>query len=184
MAVVTTNAQGHLKFNGVEIDGNLTSFVQKMSEKGFVKEYSSPDGSTIGMKGVFLDEDVVLMISADSQNKIVNGVLVGFIANEDTPWRTLEHDYNNLVDLYTEKYGEPIKQEEYFDSPFDVDYLRRGSEKLALDRNKCHYTTYFQLENGNILISIHKEGVSVSYFDNINLKISNETSHKRNLDDI
>lgn len=61
------NAQSHLQFMGIEIDGALSSFTQKLSSKGFIKKCNVGDGAV--MTGTFTGKpvDVYIFVTAKSK---------------------------------------------------------------------------------------------------------------------
>ena len=67
VAIIFAYAEGHMTFKGIEIDGDLPSFVAKLEAQGFIKQSAGEDYAT--MTGSFTAEDVKLYIHATPISK-------------------------------------------------------------------------------------------------------------------
>lgn len=166
------NGSEHLTFKGIPIDGTLTSFVQKMKQKGFT-HITTSDGTAI-MGGTFAGyKDCTLGIISTKGGNLVYVVNVIF-PSCDT-WSSLEIDYLSLKDMLTEKYGTPSDCVEEFRSysPPEDDSMKM----IYLKNDKCKYRTFFQTEKGDIMLrltyldSSMKSCVTMSYRDSMNEKV-------------
>lgn len=175
---INVYSQSHLQFMGIEIDGPINSFVQKLNNKGFtlVKKLDSGGAQ---MKGKFTGKDVELYISVTPVSKNVRSVNVYF--PEDKSWSSIKYDYNKLKDSYKQKYILE-KEYEFFEDPY---YEGDGYEMQAVRNDKCHYATFFSSETGGIMLDISKyEQLHVLYEDSINSSIGSEERDTKILDEI
>ena len=163
----------HLVFKGIPIDGDFNVFAQKLVQKGFKKTEVTQDG--IVLKGNFMaTPDVMVIVYPDPKTKNVSSVIAMVEAGEN--WPSIENSYNNVVDLYTEKYGEPTEHiEEFSTDVHDDDYFR----KQALNDGQCNYKSLWKVEGGNIAISLayfkYKYYVVCTYIDMQNVKALRQT---------
>lgn len=165
-SLVWLNAQEHMMFMKVPIDGTITEFASKMKAKGFVQ--IGEIKSIITMKGEFMGKGCKVYISGTEQTKTVCLIAVYF-DREYTSWYSLKSDYNDIRDSYIDKYGKPTKDYHFFSSPY---YEGDGYEMQAVRLEKCNYLCFWNnMEEGNIMISIMKSSrISVSYQDGLNSK--------------
>lgn len=143
VAVIFAYAEGHMTFKGIEIDGDLPSFVAKLEAQGFIKQSIGEDYAT--MTGSFTAEDVKLYIHATPISKTVYGVSV--IYKPQDSWPHQESHYRNLAKSLKTKYGEPVED------VWDV------SELVPISSLKDGYSTAqmgFGCDNGGVGISIEK----------------------------
>ena len=158
------SAQEHLSFKGIPIDGPIKIFVEKLKAQGFEVAFLSETNAVAA--GKFGGEDCEIAIYATKTSNTVCHVIV--ILGESNNWSTLKSTYNEYKSLLASKYGMG-RSIEYFNSPF-----KEGDncEIFALKSDKCHYTTYFTVPNGEIgvsLGSLRDNGVVfISYLDQIN----------------
>ena len=68
-----------LKFNGVEIDGNIDEFINKMKTKGFVFD-KAEENNVVIMLGEFIGQKCRLYIVPTPKSKIVWKILI-FLTN-------------------------------------------------------------------------------------------------------
>jgi len=108
---ISLQAQEHLKFKGVPIDGTLKEFVLKLEAKG-LKTAAMQDGIAV-LQGDFASiKECAIVASSLKEKDIVNKVIV--LLPEKTTWSALYESYAALKDLLTEKYGEPASCIEEF----------------------------------------------------------------------
>ncbi len=138
----------HMKFKGIPIDGTLTSFVNKLKQKGFTLQESGK-GSAM-LEGNFAAVKGCTVIVNEHESGVVNRVAVAF-PTKDT-WAMLYHDYSNLKDMLTQKYGKPaLVEEEFQNRSYDLDDNGKMHE-VRMDR--CRYVCDWALENGSIELRI------------------------------
>lgn len=167
----------HLMFKGVSMKGNIGDFILGLMDKGF--DLSGATEQYAMLEGMFLGTpktNVAVYPNPHTKNTVM---VVAFVEAGET-WKSIEEEYNRVVRLYTEKYGEPSNHEEHFDGDADTGFqkLRRVREKL------CRYATTWELAQGSITIMImyseEKYYVTCSYFD----KANSEDISSRSIDDI
>lgn len=179
LTTYTCFAEGHITFKGIEIDGSLLEFTQKLEEKGFTKVYTADDQSGCVLKGSFagFDDCDVAVISTKNEN-IVWKVVV--YLPDQTSWYALKSRYNDYKSSLIDKYGSPSNDFHFFSKPY---YEGDGYELQALQNNKCHYAVYFQTTEGVICAEIGSAGygkgnIQIKYEDAINSNLN--SSNKKN----
>ena len=146
------NAQNHLTFLGVPIDGTLDQFSERVSEKGLTLVQRVNDIDFY--YGSFLGYDCIVGAVPREEKDLVYSVLACIIPFED--WKTLQSTYFDVKKKLTAEYGTPEEVEEKFsNSP------RNDAEKFqSVIDGKCHYETSFVTKSGNISVSIEvQEGI-------------------------
>lgn len=153
-----------LTFKGIPIDGDASAFVQKLQAKG-LKEARRLEDRGYVLKGTFAGYgDCDIFVYPTPQN-IVYKVRVCLPEHKtyDSNWERLRIQYDRLVNIYKDKYGEP------FDSKrsFDICYSCEPSLYYVQD-GKCHYnsTWIVGLFSGQINMWISSLGcVMIDYED-------------------
>lgn len=162
------NAQEHLSFKGIPIEGSLSSFCQKLKAKGFTQ--IDKDNNVTVFKGYFTERKAVIAVGATDYGKNVHSVAV--MVEESSQWKSLEDTYDYFKSLYTRKYGHPVKSREQNPSPSDDNYLLMHE----LKEGKVNYESLWSVPGGNIELSIMKweylKGiVRILYRDSLNAEI-------------
>ena len=148
MAGMTAFAQtGHMTFKGVPIDGNLSSFVSKLKQKGFTVLHS--EKGTAVLKGDFASYKNCMVGVYEHESGNVNRVAVMF-PEKDT-WARLYGDYSKLKEMLTEKYGEPTSIEQFQETSYNMDDNDRMHE-VRMDR--CQYVSAWVTDKGMIELRI------------------------------
>lgn len=146
-------AQEHLKFKGIPIDGTVSEFVTKLKQKGctYVDSY---DGN-VSMKGDFATEkNCTIVVVAPKANCPLERVLV--ICPDKDTWGTLYNNYARLKDMLTAKYGEPAFCEEKFQGNLQPDDDSSKMHDVKMDN--CKYLSVFDTVNGSIELNIDHNG--------------------------
>ena len=167
MGAICVNAQEHLKFKGVPIDGTLESFTRQLEAKGYTREAYGGDVQV--MKGDFAGKsNCMIYIASVKTRDLTYLVLVNF--KKQTSWNSLRGDYMQLKNMLNQKYGQPtVEREEFTRSHIE------GYEMHFLD--ECQYNTVYQFDEGGIMLSISEEGhVVLGYFDRINSEINDNAA--------
>lgn len=171
IASVAQNANEHLTFKGVPIDGTLNEYVLKMQSAGFL--YLGSQDETAILKGDFAGfKGCLICVSTLNNSDIVNTISVIFPKKDD--WSSLEENYKYLKNMLKEKYGKPSKCVEEFQG--DV-FPRSNSDKLLnLKMDRCTYVTIFETSKGNIQLSLESQEytshfVKLQYWDKINTDV-------------
>lgn len=153
----------HIKFKGIDIDGNIDDFIKKMEDNGFTFEKLLTD-NVVKMKGKFMGKSCDLLIIHSIESKEVWKVTVYF--KEKESWYDLKKEYLDTKNLFVEKYGVPKSHYEFFSEPY---YEGDGYELQAIEKDKCTYRTFFYIGVGYIAIGIGPGCcLRISYEDFIN----------------
>ena len=174
MMSLSTWAEGHLKFKGVEIDGTPIAFARKLQQKGFTGSLT-PERNSIMLEGAFAGyTDCFVYIPTEYDFAI--GVVVSFPELKD--WESFYANYTNIKDMLIRKYGQP-ETDVYEWQGFkpDTDYWRwykLGDKELDLE-------TQFTLDNGFIVLSytISDESsvyITLNYYDAANIEKAKQSA--------
>lgn len=163
MAAVFAQAEGHMMFKGIEIDGDLESFVKQLEGQGFTQLSAGEDYCK--MTGTFTAENVQILVNATHQSNIVYSVMV--VYSPISPWPSQEQHYRKLVESLKNKYGKPSLEIWDVDEHLPEHYIRE---------EKSTVRTHFECGNGLITIGIMQSfyyGVStcIIYKDDANYAI-------------
>lgn len=161
-------AQEHLKFKGIPIDGTVSEFVAKLKQKGctYIESYDSG----VMMKGDFATEkNCTILVAAPKANCPLERILV--ICPDKDTWSSLYNNYARLKDMLAAKYGEPFSCEEKFQGYSEPDTDSEKMYEVKMDR--CKYISVFENENGYIELNISHNGryscyVRLLYVDSVN----------------
>lgn len=172
------NAQEHLTFKGIPIEGSMESFCQKLKAKGYTQIHS--DNSITLFTGDFTGRTATIGVVAGDDGENVFSVGVLFSASEE--WNTLVSTYEYYKNLYTRKYGKPATSVE--NNPAYSDSNREKMQKLY--HGEVTWGCSWVVSGGEIEIKIDKtsgfyEGrVAIIYRDSQNV----EAKIERDLEDI
>ena len=176
IGAMAQNANEHLKFMGIPINGTLESFTQKLVAKGLKREHAWDNA--LLLKGTFAGKSGsgVCVMRVPSRNIVYKVVVC--LPSKDT-WEWLENDYKEFKEMLTTKYGEPYKCSESFKEGTYVgsDYLKIS----ALKGGECEYYSAWGSTEGMILLEIfNADGssdscVRLTYLDLINGKLADSS---------
>lgn len=160
------NAEEHMKFKGIPIDGTLTEFTQKMKQKGF--SYKGMEDGMALFEGEFAATKGCTIIAVAKSNNAVHKVAVVF-PDCDT-WSCLSNKYESLKDMLTQKYGEPASSIEKFDNKYVNDDMLKF---YSVEFDQCKYATIWTTDDGEIDLDITHDGIDscfvrLIYFDGLN----------------
>ena len=161
-------AQEHLTFKGVPIDGTLDTYVANMKKAGFT--FIGEDDGIAMLRGDFAGYrnctiGVVTLKSID----IVNRISVLFDNHQD--WNNIYVNYSSLKEMLTTKYGKYADCVEKFEGYSQPRDDNGKMHELTMDR--CKFYTIWKTDKGNIELEIIKGNlgggmVRLSYWDKIN----------------
>jgi len=172
------NAQEHMKFMGIPIDGKLSNFEPKLEEKGFAKNETYDNISTF--KGKFTGKEVDVAVMGSEKTQTVCMVIVLF--EKEDSWSLIKGMFNDYKELFTKKYGEPYNDSHFFSKPY---YEGDGYELSALRHGKCTYSTTWNTEHGVIVLNMAKEcNITIGYSDKVNVEIRNKEKQEKDTNDI
>lgn len=167
-------AQEHLTFKGVPIDGTLDTYVANMKKAGFT--FIGEDDGIAMLRGDFAGYrnctiGVVTLKSID----IVNRISVLFDSHQD--WNNIYVNYSSLKEMLTTKYGkyaDCVEKFEGYSQPRDD-----NGKMYELTMDRCMFYTIWKTDKGNIELEIIKDNlgggkVRLSYWDKINTMLVQE----------
>ena len=169
MMVTSIQAEGHMKFKGIEIDGVPQEFVQKLKAKGFT-HIGKENGSDM-LLGDFAGFKNCVIGVASYADKVAKVAVI--IPDDSNSWSLFYGKYASLKEMLTQKYGEPSADEEewqgYEGKPKDDNSCMH---ELKMDRAKIG--SYFETPEGNIellILSIKMQCcIMIAYYDAVNYK--------------
>lgn len=172
------NAQEHLTFKGIPIEGSMTAFCQKLKAKGYTQ--MGKDKNITLFTGDFTGRQATIGVGASDDGNNVFSVVVLFDPSGE--WNTLVSTYDYYKDLYTRKYGEPTVSNENNPSRSDSNTALMAE----VHQGTVVYGSGWAVSGGDIQLSIEKssgvyEGmVMIRYRDSQNV----EAKIKSDLEDI
>lgn len=178
MIMFGIDAQEYLSFKGIPIEGSMTSFCNKMKEKGF-RRLGKKDNTEL-FSGSFTGKEVTVGVMAESNGRDVFGLVVIFPSSRE--WNNLVETYNYYKNLYLKKYGEL-----YYNKECNPSFSNSNSLLMfELSQGTVDYISSWDVPEGVIRLSIEKgekfnEGQIVIFYcgkQNINEKV------EQDLDDI
>lgn len=149
---------GHLTFKGLSLTGPLDDFVSNLVSQGYTLKGSQTVGALL--KGSFASEsDCTIAVLTTKRTHQVYCVAVSF--EKKTSWSSLKIQYQEYKSMLSTKYGEPSKHIERFSSPY---YEGDGYELQALRLDKCNYTSFYDLSNGSVMLTMSNDGSLILYY--------------------
>ena len=136
-------------FDGIPVSGNLDSFVKKMQGKKYNLTRLLEGGAI--MNGYLANQLVEIYIGSTPKTKQVNRLSLYF--NEWQDWYKLKNDYDNIISVFIDKYGNPDTKYNQFLSP----YGDTGTEMTAVEMDKALFQSYWWKKDGaNLAVQITK----------------------------
>jgi hypothetical protein len=147
-------------FDGVPVSGNIETFVNKMKEKKYTIVKESELGAV--MNGYLAGQSVELFIGSTPKTRQVNRLTLYF--TEWNEWTKLKYEYDNILSVFTDKYGKPDDKYNQFLSP----YGDAGTEMTAVENDKALFQCYWWKKDGaNLAVSISKYKQVKIVYENI-----------------
>ena len=175
------NAQNHLTFKGIPIDGDISSFTDSLLSKGFTLNEKFDGKGNKGFKGEFAGKDCELIVFHTPGGLVFKVVAL----QEYSTWSSLSSAFDDMTDIYTQKYGKPTKKIKTFVDPY---YKGDGYELQAIRKDKCLYFYYWEVPNGSISVRLNNLGsdyyVMLVYEDTMNQELRDLEKEKKMIDDI
>jgi hypothetical protein len=149
------------EFMGVKVDGKLNDVVLKFKAKGFVSQKNDIPDIAVMQGNTGSKEVQIIIISTPLSNTVWK---FSVYLPKRTSWYYLKSDYEEYVDLISQKYGQPTKDFNFFVSPY---FEGDGYEMTAVAIDKCRYSTFW-LDKG-LSVQISSVGsINISYENNVN----------------
>lgn len=154
------NAQGHLMFKGVAIDGTTSDFVKGLENQGFTK--IRVQNETAILSGKFAGKMATILTYVSPKSKNVYKVNVLYEAGSQ--WSSIEPLYNEMKGMLTQKYGAPTSVVE---GDASSNYMH------DLQRNQLTWKSAWSVDKGTVYVQIaHDETIGnvviVGYEDKAN----------------
>ncbi len=158
MSMFAQNAE-QLKVLGIPLGTTtIEEFKAKLLEKGHEFVMYSDEGSGVTVGSFAGEKDCIFNFGNAGKGDKVTVVAIVMLKDE---WYELESTYNRFKDLFTQKYGKPIKTVEEFTT-----YVgdNTGLKMYALKDGQCNYATAFDANGGNVAVTIQYSGGQTSVF--------------------
>ena len=104
LLVITMSAfaQEHMKFMGIPINGQLTTFCQQLEKKNFQLDKMYANGARY--VGLFTGEPAYVIVETTPKTHTVCDVLVAY--KDNNKWEDMDNLYDILFERLVDKYGE------------------------------------------------------------------------------
>ena len=128
-------AEDHMKFMGIPINGQLTTFCQALEKKNF--RLDKMYANSARYEGLFTGEVAYVIVETTPKTHTVYDVLVAYQNN--VKWGEMERLYFELKEQLTTKYGEPVDIKEVGGEP-DKYMISQALEDVEVIR-RCQFET-------------------------------------------
>jgi hypothetical protein len=146
------------EFSGIIIADNVDVVKKQLVSKGFTFEKASND--IYEFIGKIAGERVGISLVYTPVSKLVWKLIVSYDRHGQS-WGSLENKFDELVTIFTQKYGSPKHNFRFFSSPYE---RGDGYELTAISADKCSYLYSWDKTTFHISIKIVKgPAVWISY---------------------
>ena len=146
-------------FNGVSISGDVSATIQEFKSKGF--KLARHIGNTYEMSGLLGLKKVELYVYCTPITKKTAKFVIYF--EEKNSFSLLKSDFQDLREIFIEKYGDPTHKLR------QIDHAGYDSYEAALKDEKIIVSDYWLYVGGNLSISL-----SISKFMQIKMTYEND----------
>lgn len=180
---ISLSAQEHFKFKGVEINGSVSSFYNKLKQqipdlKGIIEE-------GIGSyTGTFANKECTIICYPNSKGNVY---MVAVVFPDERSWASIKSSFLDYCSILTEKYGTPIAKLRQFSSPY---YEGDGYEISAFHQDKATWVNMYETDNGSVTVGI-KPGSTYKaaslilfYTDTANKNVEDQAKERAVYDDL
>ncbi|MBR1871596.1 MAG: hypothetical protein IJ795_00110 [Bacteroidales bacterium] len=162
-------AQEHLDYNGVPIDGSMASCMKALRKQGFKPK--SKDGDNHYMRGKFYGDEVEMFIATTAVSQTAYLFVVSYPAA--SMWSTAKSRYEYAKMRLSVLYNEPTNVVEKFEFPYTEDDGLR-----AVEYGKCLYISTWSMSKGEVSLTISKDArVQVFYTDKANMALAGKEAN-------
>jgi hypothetical protein len=160
-------------FDGVKIDGPLSSKISQYRAKGYSLVKIFPEGRGASFKGNIAGRPIELLIFTTEKTKVVFKAIV-YLPKQQT-WDDIKYEYSKFVDVFTQKMGEPDNQFSFFRDPY---FEGDDFEMQAVALEKVEYSSFWvNRNNTTIALSISKyKQVEIVYENDRNMELAKRES--------
>lgn len=142
---LTAFSQDHMKFMGLPIDGQLTTFCQALEKKNL--QLDKMYANSARYEGLFTGRLAYMIVETTPKTHTVCDVLVAY--QDHQKWDDMDNLYFGLKEQLTTKYGEPKDVLEVGDAPISDSFIEDNLENASLIRR-----ARFETEVGYIDLGI------------------------------
>ena len=146
MLYLSASAQDHLCFEGIPIEGPVSSFVDKLKEAGF-KEWEDDIARTL-LKGKLFGRECTLIVKSNPDNGDVYAVTATFAIRNN--WKLCKEDYLAAQEGLTRQFGRPTRIEK-FERPFREG---DGLELHHLNMGLCKWISTYNTPCGPVTLRL------------------------------
>ena len=141
---LSTFAEDHMKFMGIPINGQLSTFCQALEKKNFkvVKMYNN----AAIYEGLFTGRLAYIWVETTPKTRIVSGVSV--LYKDNNKWNTMESNYEDVKEQLSIKYGAAVDSTEIGDVTSDY-FIKSSIEEGDVERYAL-----FETELGIIVVGV------------------------------
>jgi hypothetical protein len=174
LVATVINAQQHLTFMDIPIDGPMEKMIESLSEKGLTYKGMFA-GNIAQMSQDVNGQEIDILVTANE--KTHNVYRISILTQPKGKWKILKREYEVYQKQLYEQYGEPTTYE-MFMYPYNTKKKIRKHELEALQNEKAVWNSFFKVygENeekiGDIMLTISPYAyfarVAVYYEDALN----------------
>lgn len=158
------------EFMGIDVDGSRSEVTSKFKSKGFTVARERADENSIKFTGKVNGMQMEVFAAFTPVSNKCWGFMI--YLPEQTSWYEIKKQYNDYLDLLTDKYGTPNSKYDFFSSPY---YEGDGYEMSALTLGKCSYAAFW--DKYSIQISKFKQ-VKIQYENPVNSALADKEEEK------
>ena len=147
-------------FDGIPVSGSLEPFLKKMEDKKYTLVSQTVGGAI--MNGYLANQPIEIYIGSTPITKPVNRISIFFSECQD--WEKLKTDYDAILSVFIDKYGNPDTKYNEFLAP----YGDAGNEMIAIEMDKSLFQCFWwQKDGANLSVQISKYKQVKIIYENI-----------------
>lgn len=180
---LSLSAQEHFKFKGVEINGSVSSFYNKLKQQIPDLKGTIEDGAG-AYTGTFASKECSIFCYPNAKGNVY---LIAVLFPDDRSWTSVKNSFLDYCSILTEKYGTPTTKIRRFYSPYEEG---DGYEISAFHQDKATWVNMYDTDNGSVTVCIrpgstYKAASLVLYYtDTINKNVEDQAKEKAVYDDL
>ena len=159
----------HIEFDGCYINGNIKSAMKQLQTLGHEKINKET------VRGTYLNRKCSIFLNKGNTYKYILSMSIYF--QRHNTWADLIADYNDIIDYYKKRYGEPKSITEKFNKPYT---LGDGNEMTAIEEYQCDYRQSWQVDDMSIVVFLaDRKSLAIIYMDEINFPMDIEMFNQK-----